>query len=37
MECGIVFEGFVDIREGDEVVIFVKVEVLREFWGRFIV
>lgn len=30
MECGIALEGFVDIREGDEVVTFVKVEVPRE-------
>ncbi|WVQ73734.1 translation initiation factor IF-2 [Cryptococcus sp. DSM 104548] len=30
MECGIALEGFTDIKEGDEIVTFVKVEVLRE-------
>ncbi|WVO20572.1 translation initiation factor IF-2 [Cryptococcus decagattii] len=30
MECGIALEGFVDIREADEIVTFVKVEVPRE-------
>ncbi|KAE8541289.1 translation initiation factor IF-2 [Cryptococcus gattii VGV] len=30
MECGIALEGFVDIREADEIITFVKVEVLRE-------
>ncbi|WVW79952.1 translation initiation factor IF-2 [Kwoniella bestiolae CBS 10118] len=30
MECGIQFEGFDDVREGDEIVGFVKVEVARE-------
>ncbi|OCF42365.1 translation initiation factor IF-2 [Kwoniella heveanensis CBS 569] len=30
MECGIALEGFTDIREGDEIVNFTKIEVLRE-------
>ncbi|KAK8861396.1 translation initiation factor IF-2 [Kwoniella newhampshirensis] len=30
MECGIALEGFADIREGDEIVTFTKIEVPRE-------
>ncbi|WRT65515.1 translation initiation factor IF-2 [Kwoniella shivajii] len=30
MECGIALEGFTDIREGDEIVTFTKIEVPRE-------